>query len=398
LPLIVASLVLFILVGGISWSRHDERQPAEIDEIYWIGSAYYFDLAFLRGDWSHPDWQLLPARENPPVGKYLIGAALYAADLRVMSPDKLGSFYLVFRDRGWGQGIARAKRQAVADRLSPGTWQAMGGGRYQPLTRYELRIGRALMAFFGFLCALGIVSLGRTISGLGTGMLAALSFVLHPVVIHCYSRVSVDIIALFFSILAVRLLLTILRPAWSGAELSKARTAVLAIAMTGTLVGAFGSKMNALVVVVLTACVWLCVCVRATVSGGSPSRHAAWAFGVALAVAPVVFVALDPTLHPDPVSGLRALVEEHRLSALIQKDFLVGESWLAPGPDRALAVAFLVGIRPEVFLLVVAATIWQSANGQRRLSANTGICLWGGSVSAWWSGGSPSPGLAMYCR
>ena len=49
------------------------------DEIYWIGSSYYYQLAVVEGDASNPDWQLLPARENPVLGKSVIGLALQIA-------------------------------------------------------------------------------------------------------------------------------------------------------------------------------------------------------------------------------------------------------------------------------------------------------------------------------
>jgi hypothetical protein len=375
----VVAFLLFSIVAGISLYRHDERHLPEIDELYWIGSAYYFDLAFVRGEWGHSDWQLLPARENPPFGKYLIGAALYAGGVRVTSPEKLGGFYFVFRDRGWGQQIeSRAKRQAVVDRVSPEAQQAMGAGIYQALSPSELRIGRALMAVFGFLCALGIVSIGRATSGIISGVLSGVAFVLHPIVIEAYTRISVDIIALFFSILTVRLLLAILPTAWDGAEISRGRATMLAIATTGTLVAACGSKMNALIVVALTISVCLAVCVKAIVSGERPWRRSAWSLGLALVFAPLVFVALDPTLHPDITSGCRALVEEHRLTALLQREFLLTETWLRPGLARAAAVSKLVGMREGMFLIILGTAFWQSVDGLRRFSFNTVICLW------WW--------------
>ena len=51
----------------LSYDRRD--RPVSLDEIYWIGQTYYYHLAFERMEWPHPDWLLLPARNNPPVGK-----------------------------------------------------------------------------------------------------------------------------------------------------------------------------------------------------------------------------------------------------------------------------------------------------------------------------------------
>ena len=82
------------------------------DEIYWIGSSYYYPLAVVEGDASNPDWQLLPARENPVLGKYVIGLALQIAGHPVTTPDLLGSFYLIFANipNAWGSGEAFEKR------------------------------------------------------------------------------------------------------------------------------------------------------------------------------------------------------------------------------------------------------------------------------------------------
>ncbi|MHC5540680.1 hypothetical protein ACYOEI_20875, partial [Singulisphaera rosea] len=106
----LTTLALLVIVGGLSMLSFGDERP-HVDEVYWIGSAYYFDLAVLRGELDHPDWRLLPARENPPIGKYLIGAVLYAGGIRVETLDALGSYYLTFWD--WGKGEDRAKRQAV---------------------------------------------------------------------------------------------------------------------------------------------------------------------------------------------------------------------------------------------------------------------------------------------
>src|SRR5687768_1535066 len=83
-----SAVLLVLVVGQAAWTA---GAPAHTDEIYWTGSAYYLDL-ILRGETRHPDWQLLPARENPPIGKYLIGAALKAGGTSVETPDLLGEF------------------------------------------------------------------------------------------------------------------------------------------------------------------------------------------------------------------------------------------------------------------------------------------------------------------
>lgn len=369
------TLALLVIVGGLGLLSFGDERP-HVDEVYWIGSAYYFDLAVLRGELDHPDWRLLPARENPPIGKYLIGAALYAGGIRVETLDALGSYYLTFWD--WGEGEDRAKRQAVVDRMTPGVERAVRRAAYRPIHPAELYIGRALVMVLGFGSVLGVASIGRACSGRTTGAIAALAFASHPIIILAYMRTLVDIIALFFSIMAVRLLLATLRPAFGGPRRSWAATAGLGIATGLALALACGSKMNALVVAALAGVVWLCLVVRAAGSAGRSARAPAVGLGIGCFVAAVVFVASNPALYPDLRSGLFALVEEHRRTAQLQIGFLGRHIWLDPGADRLLAVADLVGIRPEAFLAVGLAAVWQSVDGLRRFSHNTVVCLW------WW--------------
>ncbi|WP_422929127.1 phospholipid carrier-dependent glycosyltransferase [Singulisphaera sp. PoT] len=369
------TLALLAIVGGLGLLSFGDERP-HVDEVYWIGSAYYFDLAVVRGELDHPDWRLLPARENPPMGKYLIGAALYAGGIRVKTLDALGSYYLTFWE--WGEGEDRAKRQAVVDRMTPGVERSVRLATYRPIRPTELYIGRALVILLGFGSALGVASIGRACSGRATGAIASLAFASHPIIILAYARTLVDIIALFFSIVAVRLLLATLRPAFGGPGRSRAATTGLGIATGLALALACGSKMNALVVAALAGVVWLRLVVRAIGPAGRSARAPAVGLGIGGLVAAAVFVGSNPALYPDLRSGLFALMEEHRRTAQLQVAFLGKHIWLDPGADRLLAVAKLVGIRPEAFLAVVLAAAWQSVDGLRRFSHNTVVCLW------WW--------------
>jgi hypothetical protein len=104
--------VFWALGLGVSlfFSARPGSEPVVEDELYWIGSAYYHHLAFGQRDTSNPDWRLLPARENPPVAKYVIGASLAFAGQSVESLDLLGGFYLLFAQVPGAWGGRRIRR------------------------------------------------------------------------------------------------------------------------------------------------------------------------------------------------------------------------------------------------------------------------------------------------
>ena len=203
LPALAVLLVHFV----IPVSRPHE------DEIYWIGSTYYYQLAVVKGNASSPDWQLLPARENPALGKYVLGAALQLSGHPVTTPDLLGSFYLIFADipGAWGTEKAFDKRLAVAMRVDPAMRDQIRSGQALPLADNQVATARRVMLFFGMLSAIGIAVLGRQCNWTAGGLIAGLLFSLHPIVIEAYSLAMIDIIAIAFCIWFMIGLLAILR-------------------------------------------------------------------------------------------------------------------------------------------------------------------------------------------
>lgn len=70
--------VLVLIVGGGKVLEHKITLPVyDPDEVSWIFTGYYFNLYFLRFDLFHADWNDYEAFDQPSLGKYIIGAALY---------------------------------------------------------------------------------------------------------------------------------------------------------------------------------------------------------------------------------------------------------------------------------------------------------------------------------
>lgn len=328
--------------GLLAYSARPSAETLVDDEFYWIGSAYYFDLAFNQRDGSNPDWGLLPARENPPVAKYVIGAGLALAGQQVTSIDLLGSFYTMFEavPGAWGQGPDRAKREAVVARMTPELHQRLLQSGQYTLDRERLGPARwtmvACVALTSLLVFLAGAGGGRALAGL----LSSQVLLLHPVVIQACNQVGADAVALLFSAAAGWLAVRFLRPFVSREELVPRRVLFLAGAMGLTSALACGAKMNSLVVVAAFGLAVLGFSLRA---GMKRDRRAmGYLLGGGLLAAVVglaVFVLLNPAIWRDLSGGLAASVREHALTEKIQAQFLAGH--LVAVPEKIQAVAAL---------------------------------------------------------
>ena len=70
--------VLVLIVVGGKVLEHKIHLPVyDSDEVSWIFTGYYFNLYFLHFDLFNPDWNDYEAFDQPPLGKYIIGGALY---------------------------------------------------------------------------------------------------------------------------------------------------------------------------------------------------------------------------------------------------------------------------------------------------------------------------------
>lgn len=396
------------------------------DEIYWIGSSYYYQLAVVEGDASNPDWQLLPARENPVLGKYVIGLALQIAGHPVTTPDLLGSFYLIFANipNAWGSGEAFEKRLAVATRVNPSMRDSIRSGQALPLEDSQLVTTRRTVLIFGMFAAIGIAVLGQQCHWKTGGLLAGFLFSLHPIVIDACSLAMIDIIAITFSIWfmvgIVQILGVTVNPSveTSSKQHSQKDTVKSTFAkpinpvirrqwlqrasttlFTGIMLAfACGSKMNSLVVAATaTACgTWYVARLlqqrfqlhsalrkNKMIAGDETPSLSVGFMTVNTQVTMLVMVAIiavfffigsNPTLYGDPIDGVRALWYEHNLTADIQEVMLGGR--LHNISDKVQALAGLVCGGPIAFTLLCLIVAWSAFDCIRKQSVGIVIVLW----------------------
>lgn len=352
-------LVLWVICTGVSlalWSR-PRNAAIKDDEIYWIGSAYYFDLAFVRHDWSNADWQLLPARENPPVAKYVIGLSLAVADQHITSPDLLACFYLLFEGvpGAWGEGEDYAKRAAIVARMDPHLRETLSRAKQINLAPQLLIPPRIAMVVCSVITSLLVFWLGQTALSRLAALLASQALLMHPVVVEAYNYALSDAVALLFSTLAVvatfRWTLSFLSPAtrlFSRVSWSLAVGLALALAC--------GAKMNSLVIVLLAGASLAFVAWRNWRHSAVGRLRGTLVLGSGIfAVALGVFVAFNPTIIQRGATGLAATVTEHRLTEAIQAKFL--RPHLVTLAPKAAAVAQMTVFSPIACALLIACAI-----------------------------------------
>jgi hypothetical protein len=354
------------------------RAPIHVDEVYWIGSAYYYDLAFRQRDWSHPDWKQFSARENPPVAKYLIGARLALAGQRVVNREMIACFRLMFQ-------VPNEKFQAFEGRdlmlKEQGALtlaecaRAPQGGPGVTRKRDLLPLSRHTLVACAIVASLVMFLFGAAIADRATGLVASQLLLLHEVVVEAYSHAMADGVAMMFSIAGAYAAWEFHRRLADDAPLSRRRATFLVLLNGVLLALACGSKMNSLVVVFLFGAGALAAAVlawkRRDMARVRQTVGLAAATGV-LAIA--VFSLINPAVMIEPLAGLPALVTYQNLGLRFMMDIMADRA-LVTLPAKFVAVS-QVASGPVGFVLI-AAFSWLAALRRPRHG------VW--FAAAWWA-------------
>lgn len=370
---------------ALGFSAKPSSTPIVVDEVYWIGSAYYFHLAAHARDFSNPDWRLLPARENPPGAKFLIGAALALAGESVNSPDTLGTFYLVFSGvpGAWGDSSDQAKREAVVSRMTPAGLAAVKDSQQVRLPELWIKAARAAMVVCLAAASLALFLLGRRFLGAMSALLVSISLPLHPIASEALNHALADAPALMFSAVAAALLAVCFQ-AISRTSGNTLRTSMLTVGAGAVSGFACATKMNSLVVIAVAAAGFAYLILhgaRGAKSGGYRVAVISAAFFAGAAL--LTFLAVNPALYGDWWAGVRATVEEHRNTARIQAGFLPDN--LSGITQRLGAVGTLVGFTRWAWLPPLACAtllLLKPRSGCHRFFAAWWLLAWV-MVTAW---------------
>ena len=328
---VVAFVAAFLyLSSGVRVGAGGDQPPFDIDEAHKLSESYYYHLFFETGEWRHPDWHAdFYARTNPPVAKYVFGAALAAAGLHVHDRAIQIEFERLWR-------TPDALRAHVPDAM--------------------LQVTRRVSAAYGAGIVALLVGVGWSVGGPLAGLLAGLLLLTLPTFVD-NARVG-----LTDSILVFHLLLTLPATLWAARTLRRPRlaprSAVLAAVVPGVAIAlAVGSKLNG----ALTGPLYcLALLAAAVTEPGELGRRqqivlALLATGATAVVAFGLLVLLDPTLQSGPISELR--------DAFVVFGDWVTKQQLDPGPpllsdrERAAFVGFFTLRSPALLLPRLAGAL-----------------------------------------
>jgi 4-amino-4-deoxy-L-arabinose transferase-like glycosyltransferase len=270
-------LGLFLLLPFL-WRL--ERASFHMDETGWVlASNRVVSQSFLQrdstgpnlpGEGSHYGWP------NPPVGKYLMGAAIRS---RIETPE------ISLSGTQWPT-YDRPIIANIASRQIP------------PLE--ILTAARLPMAVLGAATCLTVFFLGRLAWGTRAGLLATCLLALNALMLTSSRRAMVDSPAIFFSSFSI-LLAALLIERRTNLQTSSAKPGSSDVGRMfglGLVLGlALASKLNALVAAVV------CVASLVLIPSGRERLRLAVAATVILIVAAVTFIAVNPFLYENPLSG-----------------------------------------------------------------------------------------------
>ncbi|HXI70475.1 MAG TPA: phospholipid carrier-dependent glycosyltransferase [Verrucomicrobiae bacterium] len=372
--------VALIILCCVPFLRSYEMRDRALkeDEVYWIGQAYYFHLAIEERDWSNPDWQLLPARENPVLGKYVIGQGLRVNGLSVTNVDWLGVFFIVAKDRpnAWGDAKDRQERQAVLDRMDPATRElALGPGQFKQPPEYATT-ARLIMLVFGIVSILAVFALARLYTNAVVAFLAALIFSLHPAVVAAYTEVGVDILATAFSLLAMICFVLIERNLWRQSGHPRPWRALICVGGGLSLAFAVGSKLNAAAVGFVGAILTLWFAASYLGRRNRDAGESCIVMIGLLAISLAVFVGSSPANYPNPAKGIWALYADNQRGLEIQKSIPALQHPLRSWGEHQAAVANLTAFHPAIFGLIVVAFLFYMVQARKAGKAFPLIPVW----------------------
>ena len=294
------------LVSAVTLLRATDTTPFHGDESEWINASRYFKYLVLDRDVSGPVWQpSFITRDQPPFGRYLIGATLWALGNDPMAVNRA---YAWSKDRATNEQEGRVP----------------GPHLLQPVRR--------MMAVLGAASIVGLYLAGRLLEGPITGSVAALLVLVSPLLQLHFSQARTEApLALLTSIALAGTLIAARR--WESAgRLPRA------VWLVGVALGlALSTKLTAALGIIATCGYGALAAVReATAGRRGAGRITLWSV-VTGAVALGVFVAVNPFLWRDPVGRTYSMLEQQRNIMLEQ-----GQQFGNPAPADLAARAQLV--------------------------------------------------------
>ena len=338
-PFVILIISLLYLSSGMKEVRFHPDEAGKISD------SYYYHLFFEKGDFSNPDWhQDFYARTNPPVAKYIMGLGLSLQGYHIQSLELQQKF-----ETYWD-------KPAILKQYVPPSL---------------LHSARAVSVTFGLLCCLVVYLIGRLLGGVFLGLLSAFILLFHPLFKTYCQLALTDSILLFFMTSILLPCSWYLRHIVSSINddntVLKRRLTFWPIIIASLFPGlnialAAGTKLNGalaaflFLLAVLACTLSIAVLKRTTKNEGQKKLLSLYLlssiFSALLSI--VVFIAINPYLHSDPIHKMF-----HILS--IYRDWMI-KQMLDPGellislPQKLAAAAYFHFIQSDLPLQV-----WQNS-------------------------------------
>ena len=334
--------------------------PFHADESVYIYMARYFDLYFLKRDFSNPEWdaKVVWSVTQPPVSKYLIGLALFATG---------HDFSRLHHHWDWG-----LDEEANFERGNVPSASALFVSRSMMTSLFTLSI---------VLCA----AIGYRLSGFVGAFVAGPVLATSGLALQYLRRATADAPLVFFGLLAVVSSMKLLDCLLTS-KVKASRWTHTWAALTGLwLALAGGSKPSgaALIPMVLLApaIAWLVGKSRGT--GFVPGRRLLALYTILLLVTVAAFVIPNPMLYRNPLEGTNALIAHRQDAASIQQQE-APEQALTTVANRARAIVDWVfhPVGLVVFLVGLGLVAWQEFRHWKRgaVTGRTVVLLWVGGA------------------
>jgi hypothetical protein len=336
--------------------------PFHADESVYIYMARYFDLYFLKRDFSNPEWdsKVIWSVTQPPVSKYLIGLALFATG---------HDFSALHQPWNWG-----LDEQANFERGNVPSASALFASRSLMTSLFTLSI---------VLCA----AIGYRLSGFVGAFVAGPVFATSGLALQYLRRATADAPLVFFGVLAVVSSMKLLDCLPTG-NVKASRWTYTWAALTGLWLGlAGGSKPSgaSLIPMVLLAPAVAWLVGKSGGTGFVPERRLLALYAILLTATAAAFVIPNPMLYKNPLDGINALVAHRQDAASIQQQEAPEQALTTvAGRARAMLDRVFHPVGLVVFLVGLGLVAWQEFRHWRR-GAVTGravVLLWVGGTLA----------------
>jgi hypothetical protein len=330
---VITFAVLLALMARVTYLGSTlESVPRHVDESCWLQNAYFYNLFFVQRDFSNPSWKSFISYDQPPLAKYVLGAALHVFNGRLVTdPGGIMAWHKQFVDGPFEQGLDR--RSVMSTQVGQGAKgyndfmrAHIEGQPVRSLADDDYLAGRGVMFFFTLLTIACLIVLSYELCRrIIPGLIGAIVLISNPVTIPTFQQAMADAMSSFFVLAAILLLVRVIRTI-QGPKPGKRARYIYAVMLGATLGLAMSTKFITSYVVVTVAVVYAVVtvvnCVRAASISTFGERTGE--FLSILTSAAVVFVGLNPFLYHDTMAALHKMV--------IHREMLMHIQWLTQWP------------------------------------------------------------------